>query len=198
MTQVRAATSRSEALALLSWQSAARHVTTRGMSARTRPKLRTWLVPCALALLPCSACQARATVRERELRTEVAALTRAPPAPVAPAPPPPSPSGCPEVERQARELGAALPRQLDADTRATRVSAQGCDLTLEYELVTLSAEDVADSGMRAMRSRVTDQLCADAGALAVMQRGGRFTNVYYDRVHAPIGLFTVAADDCGI
>jgi hypothetical protein len=52
--------------------------------------------------------------------------------------------------------------------------------------------------MRAMRGQVIDRLCADAGALGVMQRGGRFTNVYYDRVHEPIGLFTVAADDCGI
>jgi hypothetical protein len=107
-------------------------------------------------------------------------------------------SACPDVERQARELGAELPRQLDADTRATRVSTRGCDLTLEYELVTLSAKDVADSGMRAMRRRVIDQLCSDRGALSVMQRGGRFTNVYYDNAREPIGLFTVAADDCGI
>jgi hypothetical protein len=92
----------------------------------------------------------------------------------------------------------ALPRQLDADTRATRVSAQGCDLTLEYELVTLSAKDVLEPGMRAMRRQVTGQLCSDPGALGVMQRGGRFTNVYHDRVHEPIGVFTVAADDCGI
>ena len=105
---------------------------------------------------------------------------------------------CPDVQEQARELDATLPRQLDADTRATRVTALGCDLTLEYELVTLSANDVSESGMRAMRGQVTTQLCSDRGALGVMHRGGRFTNVYYDRARSPIGLFTVAADDCGI
>lgn len=107
-------------------------------------------------------------------------------------------TACSDVEKKARELGAALPRQLDADTRATRVTAKGCDLRLEYELLTLDAGDVSERGMRAMRHRVLDRLCSDKGALAVMQRGGRFTNVYYDRVQAPIGLFTVAADDCGI
>lgn len=105
---------------------------------------------------------------------------------------------CPDVQEQARELGATLPRQLDADTRATRVTALGCDLTLEYELVTLSANDVSETGLRAMRGQVITQLCSDRGALGVMHRGGRFTNVYYDRARSPIGLFTVAADDCGI
>jgi hypothetical protein len=137
--------------------------------------------------------------REPELTTEVLALSAPPLAAARPAPDIDwRRSPCPDVERQARELGSELPRQLDADTRAARVSARGCDLTLEYELVTLSARDVVESGMRAMRGRVIDQLCSDVGALGVMQRGGRFTNVYYDRVREPIGVFTVGADDCGI
>jgi hypothetical protein len=147
---------------------------------------------------------------ERELVTQVGALRPLEPAPAAAKPLSDQPlagdevperppiTACSEVERKARELAAALPRQLDADTRATRVTASGCDLRLEYELLTLAASDVSERGLRAMRQRVSDQLCSDKGALAVMQRGGRFTNVYYDRVQAPIGLFTVAADDCGI
>jgi hypothetical protein len=147
---------------------------------------------------------------ERELVTQVEALKPLEPAPAAAAPlskevlvpdavpARPGPTACAEVEEQARELAAALPRQLDADTRATRVTASGCDLRLEYELLTLAASDVSERGLRAMRQHVLDRLCSDKGALAVMQRGGRFTNVYYDRVQAPIGLFTVAADDCGI
>jgi hypothetical protein len=161
------------------------------MSSRSRPEQTAWCVAYALAATLTWACRAKP---EHAVVSEVAALTPLP----APGARTRSRSVCPEVERQARELGAALPRQLDADTRATRVTAEGCDLTLEYELVTLSARDVAESGMRAMRGHVIDRLCSDTGALAVMQRGGRFTNVYYDRVHAPIGLFTVAADDCGI
>jgi hypothetical protein len=156
--------------------------------------------------LACSACKVTAHERDRELVTEVAALSARPPAgsnaaALATSDPPAAPMTgfpCPDVERQARELGAELPRQLDADTRATRVSARGCDLTLEYELVTLSAKDVSASGVRAMRAKVIDQLCSDPGALSVMQRGGRFTNVYYDRAREPITVFTVAADDCGI
>jgi len=109
-----------------------------------------------------------------------------------------TPTRCPEVARQARELSEALPRQLDPDTLATGVIANGCDLTLEYQLVTLDAKDVSEKGMLAVRSDVRDQLCSDHGALAVMQQGGRFTNVYYDRAHTRIGLFSVAADDCGI
>ena len=102
------------------------------------------------------------------------------------------------MARQARELAEALPRRLDDDTLATAVTANGCDLTLEYQLVTLDAKDVTENGLSAMRSSVRGELCADRGALAVMQLGGRFTNVYYDRAHARIGLFSVAADDCGI
>jgi hypothetical protein len=148
--------------------------------------------------------------REREIVTEVEALKPLATSPTASAalteelfnrdevPERPAVTACSDVEKKARELAAALPRQLDADTRATHVSAKGCDLRLEYELVTLDASEVSERGMRAMRHRVLDRLCSDKGALAVMQRGGRFTNVYYDRVQAPIALFTVAADDCGI
>jgi hypothetical protein len=158
-----------------------------------------------LAGLALSGCE-----REREIVTQVEALK---PIAQAPATSPgltqelfardevperPPITACSDVEKKARELAAVLPRQLDADTRATRVSATGCDLRLEYELVTLDASDVSERGMRAMRHSVLDRLCSDKGALAVMQRGGRFTNVYFDRAQAPIGLFTVAADDCGI
>lgn len=144
----------------------------------------------------------RAAERPREIVTEVQALQPSATGVAAPAPADDSVvepmSVCPDVQEQARELGATLPQQLDADTRATGVTARGCDLTLEYELVTLSAREVSESGLRAMRGQVTAQLCSDKGALGVMHRGGRFTNVYYDRARAPIGLFTVAADDCGI
>jgi len=149
---------------------------------------------------------------ERELVTRVEALK--PVAPSAPAtklvfeeraafeqddaPERPPVTACSDVEKKARELAAVLPQQLDEDTRATGVTAQGCDLRLEYQLSTLSAHQVSERGIRAMRRRVLDRLCADKGALAVMQRGGRFTNVYYDRERVQIGLFTVAADDCGI
>ncbi len=153
-----------------------------------------------LALL--AGCRDSDRERPGDIVTEVQALSPAPVRVVAPelgdpvaAPPV---TVCPDVQEQARALGATLPRQLDADTRATRVTARGCDLTLEYEIVTLSASDVSESGMRAMRGQVMTQLCSDKGALGVMHRGGRFTNVYYDQARAPIGLFTVAADDCGI
>jgi hypothetical protein len=143
----------------------------------------------ALAWLSCAACQSKP---EEQLVTQVQALT--PAAPLAPVTTAPAP--CAEAERQARELGASLPRQLDEDTRATRVSAQGCHLTLEYELSTLEASEVAPGGVNAMREQLAEQLCEDRGALAVFNRGGTFTHVYYDRVHAPIGRFTVEARDC--
>lgn len=163
------------------------------MRALPRPEHPSWLGLFLLAVTPwCAACEV--FDEEREVVTQVAALAPLPPR--APLLPPRSP--CPDVERQARELAAELPRQLDDDTRASRVTAKGCDLTLEYQLVTLSASDIVESRMRAVRGRVIDQLCSDRGALGVMQRGGRFTNVYYDRASEPIGVFTVGADDCGI
>jgi hypothetical protein len=169
------------------------------------------------ALFP--ACQGAQKPDPREIMTEVEALRAAPAIerwrPDAPALPSPAlsreqeqeqqdvaveapASRCPDVQLQARDLGAGLPRRLDPDTLATSVSARGCDLVFEYELTTLDAKDVAADGMRAMSARVSDQLCSDRGALGVMQRGGRFTNVYYDRARVPIGLFTVTAEDCGI
>jgi hypothetical protein len=143
----------------------------------------------ALGLLGClgSGCRSEP---ETQLVTRVQALSVAPPADSPPLTP------CSDAERQAEELGKSLPKQLDADTRATRVTARGCDLILEYELSTLSASEVAPGGVAAMRERVVEQLCADRGAQAVLQRGGTFTNVYYDRVHAPVGRFSVAAEDC--
>jgi hypothetical protein len=135
-----------------------------------------------------------------ELVTEVHALSpaAADPAPVASEPLTPSPqqAPCNEVERQARALGAGLPRQLDVDTRLTAVTARACELRLEYELSTLSASEVAPDGMQAMRDHVIDQLCTNRGALAVFQQGGSFTQSYYDRAHTPIGQFAVSGDDC--
>jgi hypothetical protein len=142
---------------------------------------------------------------EAVLTTRVEALTPAPrpelaatPTDLAPDISELAPRRCPEVARQASELSATLPRELDPDTLATGVTADGCDLTIEYQLVTLDAKDVTEQGLRAMRGSVQGELCADRGALAVMQQGGRFTNIYYDRARARIGLFSVAADDCGI
>jgi hypothetical protein len=158
------------------------------------------------------ACRVAPEPEAREIVTEVAALSASPGAAVLAARAAPQGDAaqapevgeavgdrhCPDVQRQARALGGGLPRRLDDDTRVTAITARGCDLVFEYELTTLDAKDVAAGGMAAMSTRVGDQLCSDPGALGVMQRGGRFTNVYYDRARVQIGLFTVAADDCGI
>jgi hypothetical protein len=150
-------------------------------------------------LLVLLACRARETTPEVQLVTEVHALspvpadpTLLPSDPLAPRPHSP----CHEVERQARELSVNLPRQLDTDTRLTAVTARACELRLEYELSTLITSEVAPDGVQAMRDHTIDQLCSDRGALAVFQQGGSFTQFYYDRTHAPIGHFTVSADDC--
>ena len=171
---------------------------------------------CLLLAIGLSGCEAVSRAGSAELVTRVEALAPAPHAETstvahvpaaAPAAAPEDlvreafelpPARCPEVARQAQELSEVLPRQLDRDTLATGVTANGCDLTLEYQLVTLDAKDVTDSGMGAVRSSVSRELCSDRGALAVMQHGGRFTNIYYDRGHTRIGVFSVAADDCGI
>jgi hypothetical protein len=123
------------------------------------------------------------------------AQTLSPPAPPSDpsAPRPTRPQACREVERQARAQNDGLPKPLDTDTRLTRVWAHDCDVVIDYELATLAAAEVDPNGVEAMRERV---VCADRGALAVLQQGGTFTNAYYDRVHAPIGRFTVAAGDC--
>jgi hypothetical protein len=172
---------------------------------RTRFGYGSLALLCGLALVGCD------RQPEREIVTQVEALKPlAPPASAEGSalsvnafgedevPERPPVTACSDVEKKARALASELPRQLDADTRATRVTAKGCDLRIEYELLTLAAREVSERGMRAMRHRVLDRLCTDKGALAVMQRGGRFTNVYYDREQTQIGLFTVAADDCGI
>jgi hypothetical protein len=173
---------------------------------RTRgPRHRSHEPSCALlwAVLGV-ACRVAPEPEAREIVTQVEALTPASDAPAplaAQAEPGEAAFGaarCPEVQRQASNLSAGLPRRLDADTLATAITARGCDLIFEYELTTLDAKDVAPGGMSAMSARVSDQLCSDRGALGVMQRGGRFTNVYYDRARVQIGLFTVTADDCGI
>lgn len=186
--------------------------------------IRSWNPPalllCLLSALGGAGCERASRADSDAVITSVQALTPASTlalaaatteSPTAPAPEPPTspeqlvreafeqqPARCPEVAQQARELSAGLPRKLDSDTLATAVTASGCDLTLEYELVTLDAKDVSEKGLRAVRRSVQSELCADHGALAVMQHGGRFTNVYYDRSHTRIGLFSVAADDCGI
>jgi hypothetical protein len=116
------------------------------------------------------------------------------PAPVEPQPP--SDAACDFVEREARKLGASMPRRLDEDTAVTRVSARGCELTLEYQMLNLAARDVATNGMYAMRARVAEQLCVDPSARATLERGGAFTNVYRDQSRVPIGQFTVRLRDC--
>lgn len=103
---------------------------------------------------------------------------------------------CRQVEQQARETHAGLPRRLDRDTSATRVVAYGCDVVLEYAMHDLDAEDVVAGGLRALRAEVINKLCGDAGARGVMNRGGSFTNVYRDQRSALIDQFTITAEAC--
>ncbi len=143
-----------------------------------------------LATIVLSACRAEP---EAQISTHVEALL---PASRPAAQGSPSDAACEFVEREARKLNASMPRQLDTDTAATRVTARGCALTLEYQLLNLVSAEVAPAGMQAMRARVADQLCTDLAARATLERGGTFTNVYSDQSHARIGQFTVSADDC--
>lgn len=130
---------------------------------------------------------------EAQVSTRVEALL---PRLASAAPAKPAEGPCELVEREARKLGASMPRALDEHTRVTAVTARGCALTLEYQILDLKAADVAPMGVAAMRERVVGQLCADAAALATLQRGGSFTNIYYDEARARIGEFTVAHADC--
>jgi hypothetical protein len=147
-----------------------------------------WSARCLAAWMALSSCRQE---NETAPSVRVQALTAAPvPAPKA------DDTACDFVEREARKLNASLPKRLDEDTAATRVSALGCDLTLEYQMLNLSAEDVSPSGLHAMRARVVEQLCADTAARATLERGGTFTNLYLDQSRAPIGHFTVRVRDC--
>ncbi|MEY4548189.1 MAG: hypothetical protein RL685_4384 [Pseudomonadota bacterium] len=103
---------------------------------------------------------------------------------------------CRQVEKQARETHAGLPKRLDRDTSATRVAAYGCDVVLEYAMHDLRAQDVSAEGVRALRVEVVKKLCFDGGARSVMNRGGSFTNVYRDEQSSLIDQFTIAAEDC--
>lgn len=117
------------------------------------------------------------------------------------APPPPDAIDeanvyCRQVEQQARETHAGLPKRLDRDTSATRVVAYGCDVVLEYAMHDLNVEDVLAEGVRALRAEVVKKLCTDGGARGVMNHGGSFTNVYRDQRSALIDQFTITAEDC--
>lgn len=103
---------------------------------------------------------------------------------------------CRQVERQALDTNASLPKQLDKDTSATRVVAYGCDVVLEYAMLDLSVSDVAVNGVHAMRQEVLQKLCSDRGARGVMEHGGSFTNVYRDEQLALIDQFTITTEDC--
>jgi hypothetical protein len=103
---------------------------------------------------------------------------------------------CRQVERQARETNATLPKRLDRDTSSTRVVAFGCDVILEYAMLDLTVNEVAVDGMRLMRDDVLQKLCSDVGARGVMAHGGSFTNVYRDQRSALIDQFTITTEDC--
>lgn len=103
---------------------------------------------------------------------------------------------CRQVERQALDTNASLPKRLDKDTSATRVVAYGCDVVLEYAMLDLSVSDVAVDGVHAMRREVLQKLCSDRGARGVMDHGGSFTNVYRDEKLALIDQFTITTEDC--
>ena len=103
---------------------------------------------------------------------------------------------CRQVERQARDTNAALPKRLDRDTSATRVVAYGCDVVLEYALHDLTVDQVVANGLRDMRSDVIQKLCSDRGARGVLEHGGSFTNVYRDEKSVLIDQFLITTDDC--
>lgn len=144
-----------------------------------------------------------AELRPAEQRVAAAASDRASAAPTEGQAERPEPDAideaneyCRQVERQARETHAGLPKRLDRETSATRVVAYGCDVVLEYAMHDLRAQEVSAEGVRALRAQVVEKLCSDGGARGVMNRGGSFTNVYRDKQGSLIDQFTIAAEDC--
>jgi hypothetical protein len=133
-------------------------------------------------------------VRPASERPRVAAVTSVAPAAVDPVDE--AAEFCRQVERQARDTNASLPKRLDPDTKATRVAAFGCDVVLEYAMLDLTVDEVAADGMREMRSDVLQKLCSDRGARGVLDHGGSFTNVYRDEKSALIDQFTITIEDC--
>ncbi|MEO8180251.1 MAG: hypothetical protein ABI895_15555 [Deltaproteobacteria bacterium] len=172
-----------------------------------------WMVVLSGALVPCfgaTGCQsAKAAKAELVTRVEMVRpaserpaggpASRVAPAEVDPADVDPVDEAaeyCRQVERQARDTNASLPKRLDRDTKATRVAAFGCDVVLEYAMLDLTVDEVALDGMREMRSDVLQKLCSDRGARGVMEHGGSFTNVYRDEQSALIDQFTITTEDC--
>lgn len=150
-------------------------------------------------------CKTRSDAAEPQIVTEVEMVRPAADRPAAAVAPIAVPSVdplqeqaefCRQVERQALDTNASLPKRLDKDTSATRVVAYGCDVVLEYAMLDLSVSDVAVDGVHAMRQEVLQKLCSDRGARGVMDHGGSFTNVYRDEKLALIDQFTITTENC--
>jgi hypothetical protein len=166
-----------------------------------------WLVVLSGALVPCfgaTGCQS-AQAAKAEIVTQVERVRPASQQParaasaVAPADRDPVDEAaeyCRQVERQASDTNAALPKRLDRDTSATRVVAYGCDVVLEYAMLDLTVDEVGEHGMRDLRRDVLHKLCSDRGARGVLEHGGSFTNVYRDKRSTLIDQFTISTEDC--
>lgn len=105
-------------------------------------------------------------------------------------------SFCLQVQVITQRTGAAMPTRLDEDTLALAATASGCDVVLRYGLTTLALEQIAPTGLAAMREQVVAQLCSEAQARGVMEHNGSFTSVYEDKSGRSIGQFRVALPDC--
>jgi hypothetical protein len=107
--------------------------------------------------------------------------------------------GSPEHLRHvADEINASLPKNVDSDTRLTRVTAQGREFIYEIELVNLSSRGVdGDAFIAEAGPLLRRQLCGTPAMTVFGKHGITATFQVSGNDRVVIGRIPVSSGDCG-
>ncbi|MBW2712919.1 MAG: hypothetical protein JRC77_04130, partial [Deltaproteobacteria bacterium] len=90
-----------------------------------------------------------------------------------------------------------LPIMVDSDTKLEKVSADGNEMKLHYELVNFISSDVdTDVFLSNMKPAIAGQSCATPSLRAVMDQGGTIAYLYNGNDKKEIATFSVGKDSC--
>lgn len=115
------------------------------------------------------------------------------------APPPGVEAGSPEHLRHAAEkINTLLPKDVDSDTRLTRVYARDREFVYEMELTNYSSRELDSSQFLAQAQPfVRSQACGHRGMKGFWKHGITATYRYLGNDRVAIGTVSVSPRDCG-
>lgn len=114
-------------------------------------------------------------------------------------PPPDDPRSAAFLNRVAANINPLFPRQVDAETEITRVSALDGILVYHYRFINVASADVPRAVLARLRPTVMRSSCANEGTLNnFIRRDITLRYSYSDKSGRALASFDITRADCGV